>query len=212
MYVPPHFAETRPDEIAAIIAGAPLAAIVAQTPEGLIAHHIPLLAGPGGDLVGHIALANDLHRQLAPGAEVLALFRGPEGYVSPNDYPGKADHHRHVPTWNYEAVHVWGTIHFQHDRRAKLAAVGLLTQAQERARNGAQAWRMADAPADYMQDMLAGIVAFRIAIRRVLAKAKLSQNRTPADLAGAVAGARAAGLGALADRMARALPGPEDGA
>lgn len=204
MYIPPHFAETDPGRIADLVAGAPLACIVAQTSEGLIANHIPLLARPDGTLVGHVALANDMHRLVAEGQEVLAIFRGPEGYVSPNFYPSKAEHHRVVPTWNYEAVHVQGAIAFQHDEPAKRAAVGWLTRDRERLTNGPAAWRMADAPADFMAGMLAAIVAFRILPTRVLAKAKLGQNREARDRAGAADGLRRTGNGALADRMTRA--------
>ncbi|MBT0781077.1 FMN-binding negative transcriptional regulator [Paracoccus sp. pheM1] len=207
MYIPPHFHEIDPQEIAALIEAAPLACIVAQTAEGLVANHVPLLAGPDGTLIGHVALANAMHRLIAEGQEVLAIFRGEDGYVSPNFYPTKPEHHRHVPTWNYQVVHIHGGIVFQHDERAKRAAVGLLTRSHERRLNGADAWRMADAPADYMQQMLAGIVAFRIEIRRTLAKSKLSQNREARDYQGAIAGLRASGHAAMAETMARRRPG-----
>lgn len=203
MYIPPHYQELDPAEIASVMAEAPLACIVAATPGGLVANHIPLLADREGTLVGHVALANDMHRLVADGQEVLAIFRGLDAYVSPNYYPSKPEHHRHVPTWNYQAVHVHGAITFQHDERAKRAAVGLLTRTHERRLNGAAAWRMADAPADYMERMLASIVALRIEVRRTLAKSKLSQNRDDRDHAGAVAGLRAAGHEAMAGRMAR---------
>ena len=186
MYVPPHFQEVSPGEIAAIIAAAPLACIVAQTAQGLIANHIPLLSAPDGGLIGHVALANDMHRLIADGQEVLAIFRGEDGFVSPNFYPSKAEHHRHVPTWNYQVVHARGTIRFQHDDHAKRAAVGLLTRIHERRVNGGQAWRMADAPADYMGQMLGAIVAFRITVTEWLAKSKLSQNRDAGDYAGTI--------------------------
>jgi transcriptional regulator len=203
MYLPEHFKEVDEAEIASVIAAAPLACIVAQTDVGLIANHLPLLTGADGALVGHVALANDMHRLVAEGQEVLVIFRGEDGYVSPNFYPSKPEHHRHVPTWNYQVVHVHGRIAFQHDERAKRAAVGLLTREHERRVNGATAWRMADAPADYVSQMLVGIVAFRIAVGRVLAKSKLSQNREPRDYQGAVKGLRASGSDALAERMAR---------
>ncbi len=209
MYIPPHFAEIDPARIAEIIEAAPLACIVAQTGQGLVANHIPLLAAPDGALIGHVALANDMHHVLAEGQAVLAVFRGPDGYVSPNSYPTKAEHHRHVPTWNYQAVHVHGTIAFSHDEHAKRAAVGLLTRLHERRVNGAQAWRMGDAPVDYMQRMLDGIVAFRISVSHVLAKSKLSQNREPVDLQGAIDAARRGGQAALADRMAAQRAGDD---
>jgi transcriptional regulator len=200
---PAHGRALDPAEIAAVMAQAPLACIVATTPEGLIANHLPLLSGPDGTLIGHVALANDMHRLIADGQEVLAVFRGEDAYVSPNFYPSKPEHHRHVPTWNYQAVHIHGTITFQHDDHAKRAAVGLLTRIHERRVNGDGAWRMADAPADYMEQMLANIVAFRIRVQRTLAKSKLSQNRDARDHAGAVAGLRASGHAGLAERMAR---------
>lgn len=175
---------------------------MAQTADGLIANHLPLLTAPDGALIGHVALANDMHRSVADGQEVLAIFRGDDAYVSPNFYPTKPEHHRHVPTWNYQAVHVYGGITFQHDEKAKRAAVGLLTRMHERRVNGLDAWRMADAPADYMERMLGSIVAFRIEVRRTLAKSKLSQNREERDYRGAIAGLRATGHERLADRMA----------
>lgn len=201
MYNPPHFEEVEPARIRAVIDAAPLACIVAQTDAGLTANHIPLLAAPDGTLIGHVALANDMHRVLAEGHAVLAIFRGEDAYVSPTFYPSKAEHHRHVPTWNYEVVHVHGTITFQHDDHAKRAAVALLTRRHERRVNGRNAWRMADAPADYMQQMLDGIVAFRIAVTRTIAKAKLSQNREARDYLGTISGLHATGHGAMARVM-----------
>nr|WP_167299391.1 FMN-binding negative transcriptional regulator [Sphingomonas leidyi] len=200
-YIPPHFREISPDTIGEIIASAPLACIVVQTDEGLIANHIPLLLGPDGSLIGHIALANDMHRLIAEGSEVLAIFRGEDGYISPNFYPSKAEHHRHVPTWNYQVVHVYGDIGFQHDERTKRAAVGLLTREHERRLNGKDAWRMADAPPDYIERQLGDIVAFRITVTRTLAKSKLSQNREERDYLGTISGLRATGRSALAERL-----------
>ena len=206
MYLPEHFKEIDQEEIAAVIAAAPLGCVVANTAEGLIANHMPILVDKRGELVGHIALANDMHRLIAEGEEVLVIFRGVDGYVSPNFYPSKAEHHKQVPTWNYQVVHVHGTISFQHDENSKRAAVGLLTREHERRINGEKAWRMADAPADYMTDMLGKIVAFRIAVTRTIAKSKLSQNRDIRDFEGAVDGLKSSGQEALATRMA-ALPG-----
>ncbi|QFT81345.1 Protease synthase and sporulation protein PAI 2 [Roseovarius sp. THAF27] len=143
-----------------------------------------------------------MHRMIAEEQEVLAIFRGPDAYISPNFFPSKADHHRHVPTWNYQAVHICGTISFQHDEQAKRAAVGLLTRTHERKLNGENAWRMADAPQDDMQGMLESIVAFRITASRTLAKSKISQNREERDYLGAVAGLRATGKPTMANLMA----------
>ena len=201
MYMPPHFQEVDADEIQSVIESAPLACVVAQTAEGLIANHIPMLSGPDGALIGHVALANDMHRLVADGQEVLAIFRAGDAYVSPNFYPSKPEHHRHVPTWNYQVVHVYGDVRFQHDEHAKRAAVGLLTRTHERRLNGADAWRMADAPMDYIREMLANIVAFRVEVTRVVAKSKLSQNREERDYLGAISGLRASGHEEMARKM-----------
>lgn len=202
MYLPDHFKEVDPAEISAVISEAPLACVIANTSDGLVANHVPLLFDKTGDLVGHFALANDMHRAVKDGQEVMAIFRGVDGYISPNSYPSKQEHHRHVPTWNYQVVHVHGAISFEHDERSKRAAIGLLTRNQERRVNGDQAWRMADAPADYLAELLDEIVAFRILVTRTIAKSKLSQNRDQRDFDGAVRDLRQDGGAALADRMA----------
>ncbi len=201
MYVPEHFREVDAAAIKTLVETAPLACVVAHTQDGLVANHIPLLQADDDVLIGHVALANDMHRLIGDESEVLAIFRGSDGYVSPNFYPTKLEHHRHVPTWNYQVVHVYGTISFQYDDRAKRAAVGLLTRTHERRVNGENAWRMANAPADYMSAMLGNIVALRIEPRRVLAKSKLSQNRDPRDVQGAVEGVRSNGNPVLAHEM-----------
>ena len=206
MYLPTHFEETDAAEIEAILSDAPLAALVAVTDAGLVANHIPLLADGPRALIGHVALANDFHRLIPDGRAVMAIFRRDEAYITPNSYPTKAEHHRHVPTWNYQAVHVHGAIHFQHDERAKRKAVGLLTTWHERRLNGDAAWRMADAPADYMKTMLSNIVAFRIEITRVIAKSKLSQNREAIDHQGAINNLIQRGKTDLASSMAARRP------
>ncbi|KKB75830.1 transcriptional regulator [Devosia soli] len=203
MYLPEHFKEVDPAEIAQIISSAPLGCIIAHTVEGLVANHVPLFIDKIGDVIGHFALANEMHRLVPAGTEVLIVFRGVDGYVSPNYYPSKKEHHGAVPTWNYQAVHLYGTITFQHDVSSKRAAVGILTRAHERAVNGDGAWHMADAPADYMTEMLDKIVAFRVAVTRTIAKSKLSQNRDQPDRDGAIHGMRNAGYEALAEKMAR---------
>lgn len=160
---------------------------MSQSADGLRVDHIPLLL-VGETLIGHIAVANDLHRLVTDGQEVLAVFQGTNAYISPNWYPSKADTHKVAPAWNYEVVHVHGAITFHHDSKSKRAVLGKLTKMMETRTNGAVPWRMADAPADFMDTMLDGIVAFEIAITRTLGKAKLSQNKTDEDHAGATAG------------------------
>lgn len=201
MYVPEHFHEIDPAAINEILQTAPLACIVANTDDGLIANHLPLMAGSDGTLVGHVALNNDLHRLITPDQEVIAIFRASDAYVSPNDYPSKQVHHRHVPTWNYQVVHIYGQLAFTYDEKSKRAAVGMLTQRHERLTNQDAAWRMADAPKDYMQNMLANIVAFKMTVTRTVAKSKLGQNREAVDLQGAITGLDERGHHEIARQM-----------
>ncbi|KJZ20207.1 FMN-binding negative transcriptional regulator [Loktanella sp. S4079] len=201
MYIPTHFKETDSDVIREMVAEFPLATIVVQTADGLIANHIPVIFTKDDQLIGHIAIANDLHRVLSDGAEVLAIFQAHDAYISPNWYPSKAETHKAVPTWNYDVVHMRGKISFQHDNKSKRAVVGRLTLQHERATNGDQAWRMADAPPDFMADMLDRIVAFEIAVDHILAKSKRSQNRSPEDQKAVASQLEASGQQAFARKM-----------
>jgi len=203
MYLPEHFTENDSSEAEHLIKNFPLALLVAQTQGGLLANHIPLIYADSSRLAGHIALKNEMHHLLADGAEVLAVFTGEESYVSPNWYPSKAEHHRHVPTWNYQAVHIRGRIFFTHEEKDKRAVVGKLTRWQEQQMNGGRGWRMADAPADYIADMLAAIVAFHIEITEMTAKSKLSQNRDAQDFVAVRKELAARGKPMMAARMQR---------
>lgn len=203
MYAPAHFAVSDQAEIERICAAHPLAALVAMTGDGLLANHLPLLRD-GPAFIGHVARGNDMHRVIAPETPVLAIFTAAEGYVSPNWYPTKADTHRAVPTWNYQVVHVHGHLTFSHADGDKRRCVNALTRHFERLTNGEAGWRMGDAPADYLQTMLDGIVAFRLRVSRIEAKAKLSQNRATPDIESVVRHLDAAGNQALARAMRRA--------
>lgn len=201
MYLPQHFTETDQAQVEALIDAYPLACVVAQTDGGMVANHLPLLRDGAGRLIGHIARANPLHRLVAEGAEVLAIFQGAEGYISPNWYPSKAEHHRHVPTWNYEVAHIYGRVRFFEDDKSLRAVVGRLTKHFEQEAHGAEGWRMSQAPADYMQQMLGQIVGLEIEPTRILAKAKIGQNRETKDRLGAADGLEARGNPALAQAM-----------
>jgi transcriptional regulator len=205
MYLPQHFAETDSSEVSALLRSFPLAALVVNTADGLTANHVPLMEDGTTGLIGHIALDNDLHRQISDGHEVLAIFRGEDAYVSPNWYASKPVHHRHVPTWNYQVVHVHGKISFQHDDKTKLAVVGRLTKLHETQVNGTGAWKMSDAPKDYLSAMLDRIVAIRINVTHIAAKSKLSQNREDADFDSVATVLEDRGKGGLAARMRRTV-------
>lgn len=194
MYTPAHFRE---DDLAAqheIIRAARLCNLVGQTGAGLIATPLPLLLdpaeGPLGTLYGHFARANP-HWKHAGDGEALAIFMGPNAYVSPAWYATKAETGKVVPTWNYVAVHAYGTPEIFDDTDRLRDIVSRLSDLHEAPR--ATPWAVADAPADYIAAMLRGIVGLRLPITRLEGKRKLSQNRNDADRTGVAEGLTASG-------------------
>lgn len=187
MYLPEAFAVSDPEEVVAMLAAARLGALVTHGPGGLFASHLPLLHDrEAGRLIGHLARPNP-HRDQAPdGSEALVIFQGPDAYVSPGWYPSKAEHGRVVPTWNYEAVHVHGRVRWFTDAQRLADLVRRLTDRFEAGQP--KPWSIDDAPADFTRRMIAGIVGAEVQIDRVLAKRKLSQNRSAADRQGVIAG------------------------
>ncbi|WP_077047117.1 FMN-binding negative transcriptional regulator [Pseudomonas sp. KK4] len=202
MYTPRHFAIDDLHEMHQQILGTRLAMIVTHGEQGLQASHLPLLLRPeegvNGTLYGHFARANPQWKALQNGAEALVIFAGADAYVSPGFYPGKAEHGKVVPTWNYVAVHAYGTAEVFTDAERLLDVVSGLTDRHETGR--AQPWKVADAPADYIEGMLKAIVGFALPIQRLEGKSKLSQNRSTADIAGV-----REGLAASPDVQDRAL-------
>jgi transcriptional regulator len=186
MYTPSHFAINDLLELQQQILGTRLALLVTHGEQGLQASHLPLLLnteeGPNGTLYGHFARANAQWKELQNGAEALVIFAGADAYVSPGFYPSKAEHGKVVPTWNYVAVHAYGTAEVFTDADRLLTLVSALTDRHEAGR--AQPWTVADAPADYIDGMLRAIVGFALPIQRLEGKRKLSQNRSPVDIAG----------------------------
>ncbi len=192
MYTPPAFRLEDQAEIHQAIAQSRLATLVTPTAQGLQATPLPLYLepaeGPHGTLYGHVARANP-HWSLPATGESLVLFQGPHAYVSPGWYPGKAEHHKVVPTWNYQAIHAHGQAEFFDDPTRLLAVVTRLTELHEA--EMPTPWQVSDAPADFIQGMLRGIVGLRLPVARIEAKRKMSQNRPAPDRA-AVAAALAA--------------------
>ncbi|HEY3443762.1 MAG TPA: FMN-binding negative transcriptional regulator [Paludibaculum sp.] len=202
MYNPAYFQESRPDILAGAIAAHPLATLVTSGAAGLQASHIPLLYTPGestpGTLRGHMARANPHWRDAVPPCEALAIFSGPQHYISPNWYPSKHEDGKVVPTWNYVVVHAHGTLSIRDDPQWLLANVSALTDHHEDA--SPTPWRVSDAPPAYIEGLLKAIVGIELTITRWEGKWKLSQNRSTPDRA-----AVAAGLAALADLEAGKL-------
>lgn len=157
------------------------------TPD-LQATQLPFLLD-GDRLIGHVARANP-HWRAAP-CEALVVMAGPEAYVSPNWYPSKAEHGRAVPTWNYVTLHVRGQLK-TFDDPARLESVVARLSGRFEARES-KPWTMAEAPRDYIDRLLAGIVGIEFEITSVEGKRKLSQDKAEADVAGVVKGLRATG-------------------
>jgi transcriptional regulator len=191
MYLPKHFEQPDTDAVAQLLAAHPLATLAWPTAAGPEAEHLPLLwdRSPGdgahGTLRGHVARANPVWREAA-GQPVLAVFRGPQAYVTPSWYPSKAANAKVVPTWNYAVVHLRGRLHAVEDAPWLRALVGRLTDTHEA--SFAHRWQVSDAPEDYIAQMLRAIVGIEIVVEAVQGKWKMSQNRSAADRAGVAAG------------------------
>ena len=209
MYIPPHFREDRIDVLHEAIRSAGPATLVSMTAEGLFASHAPLLLDPEpapyGTLIGHLAKANP-HAALAdPAVQTLVIFHGPNGYITPSYYAAKQEHGKVVPTWNYVAIHAYGTLEAFDDPGQLLDVVTRLTGVHEAPRNAP--WAVSDAPDDFVQGMLRGIVGIRLPIARLEGKVKMSQNRPAADQAGVIEGLRADAREDVAEAVATAVRG-----
>jgi len=209
VYLPEHFTESRLDELHDIIRQHPFGMLVTRRDSGLDADHLPFeldaARGPFGTLLAHIARDNPLSTAVSQSADAMVVFRGPDGYISPNWYPSKQETQRHVPTWNYEVVHAHGRLRIVDDERFVRGVVARLTRRHEAAEP--HPWKMSDAPADYLDAMLQRIVGIEVEITRLEGKRKLGQNRERRDVDGAIEALRERGSMALASAMERARGG-----
>jgi transcriptional regulator len=195
MYEVKAFDEPRVEVLHALIRAHPLATLVMTTAQGLEANHIPLLVDPAptpwGTLLGHVARANPMWRTFDRNTDVLAVFQGPQGYITPSWYPSKAQHGKVVPTWNYAVVHAHGPLIIHDDAEWLRKLVTRLTVSQESLRD--KPWQVSDAPADYVDTMLKAIVGIEIPMGRLQGKWKMSQNRLPQDREGVIQSLQAQG-------------------
>lgn len=205
LYTPKHFDESRTEVLHDLIRSRSLATLVTLGSSGLVANHIPLVlhtdpAQPGGpsQLRGHVARANKVWQDLDASVEALAIFSGPQAYITPSWYPTKHDKGQVVPTWNYVVVHVHGKIRVIDDRDWLLKHVDELTQHQESPRSAP--WHVTDAPEDFITKLAGGIVGLEMTISRIEGKWKVSQNQPEANRAGVIDG-----LNALGDTEAAAM-------
>ncbi|WP_428424312.1 FMN-binding negative transcriptional regulator [Methylibium sp.] len=203
MYIPPHFAESRPEQLHRIIREHPLGTLVTQGTGGLDADHLPFEfdpeVGEHGLLSAHVARANPLWQRCPTGSPVMVIFRGAQAYISPNWYPSKQESHRLVPTWNYEVVHAHGVLTVSDDERFVRRIVARLTRRHEAAEP--RPWKMGDSAPEFIDSMLSNIVGLEVAITSLVGKSKLSQNREARDLVGAADALQARGHGELAELM-----------
>lgn len=203
MYIPAENAEQRPEALQRLMREHPLGMLVSHGAAGLDADHVPFeydaSAGPLGTLTAHVARRNPVWQRCPTGTPVMVVFRGVEGYISPSWYPSKHEAHRQVPTWNYEVVHAHGTLAVRDDERFVRGLVARLTRQHEAAEP--VPWRMSDAPADYIDSLLAAIVGIEITVTSLTGKSKLGQNKPERDRTGAADALDARGQSHLAQRM-----------
>ena len=207
MYLPDDFILNDEDAIRAVITENPLANFATNGASGPEMSHLPLVARDESDglvLYGHFARANPHWKLLDGKAPALAVFSGTEGYISPSWYATKRETGKVVPTWNYVVVHARGIPTILDHGSGTRAAIDMLTDSMEQSR--AERWRVADAPEAYTESMMRGIFAFRMVVTDLVAKAKLSQNRTDADIDGAVDGLVEDGETELAEAIRDAKP------
>lgn len=206
MYIPPHFAQAKPEELQRIIRDHPLGTIVRAGAGGLDADHVPFefdpAAGPLGKLSAHVARANPLWQDCRTGTEVMVIFRGAEAYVSPNWYPSKHEAHRQVPTWNYEVVHAHGRLVILDDERFVRGLVARLTRRHEAGEP--KPWKMGDSTPEFITEMLGKIVGIEVEITSIAGKSKLGQNKEARDRLGAAESLVAKGHGELGEAMRKA--------
>ena len=187
MYIPKHFDVIEWSEITQFVARARAADLVTIDENGMPqATLMPCLwklvstdQAQHGSLVMHMARANQQWKTITPGASGLAIVHGPQAYISPSNYEGKSTDHKVVPTWNYQSVHLTGTVEISEDVDLLREIVSDLTDFHEAKRT--DKWSVFDADSQYMQAQLHGIVAIILRVTSIEAKYKLSQNRSLED-------------------------------
>jgi transcriptional regulator len=195
MYTPKHFEEPRVAVMHELMRARPLATLVTLASAGLNANHIPLhlidQPAPFGTLRGHVARANPLWSDFAKDVEVLAIFHGPDSYITPSWYATKQETGKVVPTWNYAVVHAYGTLRVIDDAAWVRAQIEALTAHNEF--GFAHPWSVSDAPHEFTDKLIEAIVGFEIVITKLSGKWKVSQNQPAKNQAGVIAGLNSSG-------------------
>jgi transcriptional regulator len=196
MYQPPHFRNDDLPQIRALMREQRFVTLISSGSLGLFATHLPTVTkddAPYAMVECHLARANAHWKDLATVDEALMVFQGPQAYITPNWYRSKAEHGKVVPTWNYVALHAYARPEVVEDADWLRRHVAELTAQEEKVEP--KPWALSDAPDDYVERMLRGIVGFRLRVARLEGKWKVSQNREPEDRDGVVTGLRSRGDG-----------------
>jgi transcriptional regulator len=195
MYIPKQFEEPRVDVMHELIRARPLATLVTLSAGGLNANHIPLhlleSPAPFGTLQGHVARANPVLSDLEKNIEVLAVFHGPDAYITPSWYVTKKETGKVVPTWNYAVVHAYGYLRVVDDAAWLRAQLEALTAHNEA--SFPERWAVSDAPHEFTERLIANIVGFEMVISRLSGKWKVSQNQPKQNQASVIEGLKASG-------------------
>lgn len=202
MYIPAHFEQPDIGIMHELIRAYPLATVVTLSSNGLNANHIPLHlsadASKFGVLTGHVASANPIRYEQG---DVLAIFQGPDAYISPSWYATKQETGKVVPTWNYAAVHAYGSLRVIDDAAWLRGQLEALTSDHEA--RFSEPWKVEDAPADFTDKLLEAIVGIEITINRLEGKWKVSQNQPQRNQAGVMQGLADNGQPAMAELVAK---------
>ncbi len=197
MYLPAQFEQPDIEVMHELIRNRPLATLVTLGANGINANHIPLhlepTPEPFGVLCGHIARANPLWRDLVSNVETLAIFHGPDAYISPSWYATKQEAGKVVPTWNYAVVHAYGSLRIIDDAVWVRTQLEALTQQNEAA--FPESWAVSDAPEDFTEKLLGAVVGIEMVITRLTGKWKVSQNQPPQNRHSVIQGLNASGQG-----------------
>jgi transcriptional regulator len=202
MFAPPFQRVTDVAEIRRMVAAVGAAELITTAPDGYPQATLLPILWKDAVVLAHMARANPHWQAIAEGAPALLVCAAPQAYVSPSWYPSKAEHGRVVPTWNYSSVHLRGVAHVHDDVEWLRRHVTALTNHHEDDR--AHPWHVTDAPGDFVNEQLRGIIGISVQIERVEAKAKLSQNRSLEDRDGVIEGLdreQLPGATAVADAM-----------
>jgi transcriptional regulator len=190
MYIPRANQEDRIPVIHKLMQDQPFASLITMGTSGLFASHIPMMLEPDGTPFGrlkcHISRANQQWKEFSPSIEALAIFSGPQHYITPSWYPEKLETAKVVPTWNYAVVHAYGHLKVIEDSEWLMAHLESLVNIHES--SFAVPWKIEDAPADYVASLVKGIVGFEMVIERLEGKWKVSQNRSEQDRVGVAEG------------------------